>query len=106
MMTRKYLATRNVYFNVNGTPRTAWPTDTETAYNYIYLTFSVVSLVLNIIIVLAYFRSIQHANSVARINAIWTVIILAAHIVAMITGVAVYRAGSKQKIPNGEHQDL
>lgn len=54
LMTRKYLATRNVYFNVNGTSRTTWPTDTETVYNYVYLTFSVVSLLPNIVIVLAY----------------------------------------------------
>jgi hypothetical protein len=101
LITQKYLSTRNAYFNVNGTSRTAWPTDTKTVYNYVYLTLSVISLLLNITILLAYFRGIQHASFVARINAIWTGIILAAHIIAMIAGVAVYKAGSSQNSPNG-----
>ena len=75
-------------------------------YNNVYLTFSVISFVLNIVILLAYFKGIQRANKVAQIAAIWSGIILGIHIVFMGIGVAVYGGGADSKGADGVNRDL
>ena len=106
MMTHQYLSTRDTYYNVNGTSRTAWPTNVETAFNNVYFTFAVISLLLNVITLWAYFRGIEEANKTARVATIWSVIIVALHLIAMITGVAVYGAGADSKAKDGTNRDL
>jgi hypothetical protein len=105
-MTRQFLATRNSYYNVNGTMRTPWPVGVETVYNNIYLTFSVITFMLDIVIMLAYFKGIQRANKVAQIAAIWSSVILGIHIVFMVIAIAVYGSGADSKGADGMNRDL
>lgn len=101
----KYLETRNSsHSGFNDTERPIWPENTNTTYTYVYFGVSVVSLLLNAIILLSYFQGVRKANYAATIGTVWTTIVILAHIGVWIAAVAIYRYG-KRKV-NDKWEDI
>jgi uncharacterized lipoprotein YddW (UPF0748 family) len=99
MTVAKYLSTRDVYFNVAGTERTAWSQDTIAWYTYMYFGVS-----LDLLVVVAYWHGIKKANRMAAVASWWTTTVLVGHVLIWIVGVAIYRYG-KQPV-EGRFRDL
>jgi hypothetical protein len=104
MTVAKYLSTRDVYFNVAGTERTAWSQDTIAWYTYMYFGVSLTSFTFDILVVVAYWHGIKKANRMAAVASWWTTIVLVGHVLIWIVGVAIYRYG-KQPV-GGRFRDL
>jgi hypothetical protein len=104
MTVAKYLSTRDAYFNVAGTERTAWSQDTIAWYTYMYFGVSLTSFAFDLLVVVAYWHGIKKANRMAAVASWWTTTVLVGHVLIWIIGVAIYRYG-KQPV-GGRFRDL
>lgn len=101
----KYLETANTtHSGFNGEEQPIWPEHRNLIYTYVYFGVSIVSMLLNAIIVVSYCHGVRRANSAATISTVWSTIIILAHISIWFAGVAIYRYG-KHKV-NDKWEDL
>ncbi|KAI9680242.1 MAG: hypothetical protein M1822_007241 [Bathelium mastoideum] len=96
---QKFLSTRDVLIPVNGVPRTAWSASPKTWPMYMYITLAAISTVLNLIILLAYLRSIRQANRASAVASVFESVVLVGHVAIWAAGAALYRVGKDE----GEH---
>lgn len=104
MTLAKYYQTKDQKYSVDGQKRTAWPANPTLWYTYMYFGVSLISMVLNSVIILAYCRSIEHANKADDVAGWWSNITLIGQIVFYGVAVGVYRYG-KEPV-NGHFTDL
>lgn len=104
MTVAEFLSTKDEYFDVNGQERTAWANDSITWYTYMYFGVALVSCILNLGIVLAYWRGIKRANNVASVASWWSNTVLVAHVLVWVVSAALYRYG-KEPV-GGKFRDL
>jgi hypothetical protein len=89
----KFFQTRNEYMVVDGEERTAWASGTIAWYTYMYFGISLVSFILNFIILVSYCCGVKNANKAAKIATWWNGVVLGAHVVVWAISVAIYRYG-------------
>ncbi|WPG97924.1 Hypothetical protein R9X50_00070700 [Acrodontium crateriforme] len=100
----KFLETRYVTYTVKGKERTAWAKDTITWYTYMYFGVSMVSFLLNCIIMVAYLQSLRRANTAANVAGWFTGTVFFAHVVVWAASAGLYRHG-KEPV-DGKFRDL
>lgn len=94
MTVAKYLLTKNDYFNVDGKQRTAWPAHPITWYTYMYFSVASISFLFNFAILIAYWRGVKKANSVASAASCWSHLVLVGHVVIWVVSTALYKLSS------------
>jgi hypothetical protein len=100
----KFFQTRNQTMVVDGEERTAWASGTIAWYTYMYFGISLVSFILNTVIMISYCRGVKGANQAAKYASWWTYIVLGGHVVVWAVSVGIYRSG-KEPV-NGSFKDL
>ena len=100
----KYFQTKNVYYTVDGTRRTAWAAGTIAWYSYVYTAVAAVSFVLNAAILIAYARGVKQANAVGKVNSYWGYLVQIGHVIVWAVSAGIYRYG-KEPV-NGKFRDL
>ncbi|KAI9714641.1 MAG: hypothetical protein M1812_006306 [Candelaria pacifica] len=83
--------TRNTKRNTPSGPRTAWHADTKLWPTILCLCIASISLFLNLIIVLAYYRSVKTANKANTISTVFTGGVVGFHIVYWGVAAALYK---------------
>ena len=101
----KYYQTKdNTYDTGNGERVPTFPADSTTVYTYVYFGISIASLLLNLLVLIAYCWGVKKANTVATIATWWAVAIMISHVAIWAAAVAYYRYG-KHKV-DGKWKDL
>lgn len=100
----KFLETRYITYTVKGKERTAWAKDTITWYTYMYFGVSMVSFLLNSIIMVAYLQSLRRANTAANVAGWFTGTVFFSHVIVWAVSAGLYRHG-KEPV-NGKFRDL
>lgn len=93
----KYLETRNVtHSGHDDDEQPIWPENTNTTYTYVYFGVSIISFLLNTLILISYCRGVRRANTAATIGTVWSTVVIVAHIAIWIAAVAIYRYGKRK----------
>ncbi|KAH0537263.1 hypothetical protein FGG08_005925 [Glutinoglossum americanum] len=99
MSIHKFSSTKNIY--ING--RTAWAKNTKLWPTVMLFSVAAVTVTFNLIILVAYLRSVKTANRVSTVSSIFGVLVFGGHVVVWVSAAALYRYG---KDTNGVHNDL
>jgi hypothetical protein len=99
MSLEKFRTTRNIY--IGG--RTAWAKNTKIWPTVMLFSVALITLILNLIILIAYLRSIKAANRVSTMSSIFGFLVFGGHVVVWIAAAVLYRYG---KDTNGVSNDL
>jgi hypothetical protein len=99
MSLHKFASTKNTI--VGG--RNPWARNTKLWPTIMLFSVAAVTLILNLVIVIAYFRSFKAANRASTISAIFGVFVFGGHVLVWISAAALYRYG---KDTNGISNDL
>jgi hypothetical protein len=105
----QFLKTRNTFRSVptNGgfVDRTPWAHNTKAWPTYMYFSIALVSLFLNLVIMIAYLRSVKMANRAAVISVTFDWIIIVLNLGVWAAAVIVYKR-EKDQMEAGVHNDL
>jgi hypothetical protein len=104
----KFLHTKDIFREVTGADgvtinRTAWALDSKEWPTYMYFAIAAISLILNLLIMLAYLRDIRAANRAATIASAFTLLVNLGNVIVWLVSVVVYRY---EKDTNGVSNDL
>ncbi|KAK4497056.1 hypothetical protein PRZ48_011505 [Zasmidium cellare] len=97
----KFLQTRHVHFTVNGKQRTAWANDSLPWYTYMYTAIAAVSFLLNLVVVISYWKGVRSANKAAEVGSWWTWGVVGSHVVTWGVAAGVYRYGKSSSFYSG-----
>jgi hypothetical protein len=95
----KYLSTKDTF--ING--RTAWARNTKLWPTVMLFAIAAVTLVLNLVIMIAYACSVKSANRASLVSGIFGILVFVGHIFVWISAAAIYRYS---KDTNGKSNDL
>ena len=104
----KYFQTRNETIYVDGEYRTAWATDTQTWYTYLYFAVAFISLVLNAGVLASYCccrGKSRAAKTVVVVKGCWSAVQHGGEIVVWAASVVIYRIG-REPDAEGRFTDL
>jgi uncharacterized membrane protein len=99
MSIHKFASTKDTF--IDG--RTAWAKNTKLWPTIMLFSVAAVTVIFNIVILIAYLRSVKAANRVSTVSSIFGVLVFGCHVVVWISAAALYRYG---KDTNGVHNDL
>jgi len=99
MSLEKFRTTRNIY--IGG--RTAWARNTKLWPTIMLFSVAVATLAINLVILIAYLRSIKAANRVSVMSTVFGLLVFGGHVVLWVVTAALYRYG---KDTNGISNDL
>ncbi|KAI7212236.1 hypothetical protein KC333_g7237 [Hortaea werneckii] len=100
----KFFHTRDIYFTVDGTQRTAWAQDSRVWYTYLYMAVAGISCLFNTAIMLAYTTSVRRANAVGDVASRWEYLVQGLQIVVWAVSAGIYRYGREPV--DGKFRDL
>ncbi|KAI9772762.1 MAG: hypothetical protein M1839_002307 [Geoglossum umbratile] len=99
MTLEKFRTTRNVY--IDG--RTAWAKNTKLWPTIMLFCVAAITLIINLVILIAYLRSIKAANRISTLSTIFGLMVFGGHVVVWVSVAVLYRWG---KDTNGVSNDL
>lgn len=100
----KFLKTQNSTYTANGRQIQLWPNNPITTYSYVYFGVSIISMVLDLIAVIAYCEGVDRSNKVDTISTVWSAFVFVGNILIWAAAVSIYRYG-KHKV-NDRWRDL
>ncbi|RMY76715.1 hypothetical protein D0863_01786 [Hortaea werneckii] len=100
----KFFQTRDIYFTVDGTQRTAWAKNSITWYTYLYTAVAGISCLFNTAIILAYISGVRRANAVGDVASKWEYLVQGSQIVVWAVSAGIYRYGREPV--DGKFRDL
>ncbi|KAI6869950.1 hypothetical protein KC343_g13979 [Hortaea werneckii] len=89
----KFFQTKNIYYTVDGTQRTAWAENSITWYTYLYAAVAGLSSLFNAAIILAYVVGVRRANAVEAVASKWEYLVQGSQIVVWAVSAGIYRYG-------------
>ncbi|KAI9771445.1 MAG: hypothetical protein M1840_002065 [Geoglossum simile] len=99
MTLEKFMTTRDTY--ING--RTAWAKNTKLWPTIMLFSVALTTLVINLVILIAYLRSVKAANRVSVLSTAFGLLVFGGHVVVWVATAVLYRYG---KDTNGVSNDL
>ncbi|KAI7551467.1 hypothetical protein KC331_g2531 [Hortaea werneckii] len=100
----KFLQTRDIYFTVDGTQRTAWAKNSITWYTYLYTAVAGISCLFNAAVILTYISGVQRANAVGDVASKWEYLVQGSQIIVWAVSAGIYRYGREPV--DGKFRDL
>ncbi|KAI7186920.1 hypothetical protein D0869_07193 [Hortaea werneckii] len=100
----KFFQTRDIYFTVDGTQRTAWAKNSITWYTYLYTAVAGISCLFNTAIILAYISGVRRANTVGDVASKWEYLVQGSQIIVWAVSAGIYRYGREPV--DGKFRDL
>jgi len=89
----KFFQTKDIYYTVDGTQRTAWAENSITLYTYLYAAVAGISSLFNAAIILAYIVGVRRANAVEAVASKWEYLVQGSQIVVWAVSAGIYRYG-------------
>ncbi|KAI6805545.1 hypothetical protein KC367_g2237 [Hortaea werneckii] len=100
----KFFQTKNIYYSVDGTQRTAWAENSIVWYTYLYTAVAGISCLFNTSTILAYIVGVRRANAVEDVASKWEYLVQGAQIVVWAVSAGIYRYGREPV--DGKFRDL
>ncbi|GAB1736194.1 hypothetical protein NU219Hw_g6868t1 [Hortaea werneckii] len=100
----KFFQTKDIYFTVDGTQRTAWAKNSITWYTYLYTAVAAISCLFNTAIILAYISGVRRANAMVDVASKWEYLVQGSQVVVWAVSAGIYRYGREPV--DGKFRDL